>query len=346
MKHSRRWIVVALAFLGLVWLLVHSVRTNPEWRAFDGRLFLHSLLSVEKSWMGWGLVAIYLTYVVRALRWKLLMRDVKPDARLWHLLSATMIGFAAIGLFGRAGEMVRPYLVARKEGVPVSSQVAVWLMERSFDTLTVLVGVALALRYGDVAGLRSSPTLSRVVHTAGAMVGYGTLVMVAVIVALTHFSGHAAQWVIDRLHHLPARFRKLEQMLVAFGEGSRALRSLPALAGCILYSLLEWALVAFCYNAVFNACSGGLRLSVNELLIFMGCVMGGSLVQIPGVGGGAQVASLLALTEVLGVRPEAAASISLLIWAFTFLAVIPPALFLAFHEGLSWRKLRKLESEA
>src|SRR4029077_17779213 len=134
MKHSRRWIVVGLAFLALVWLLVHSVRTNPEWRAFDGRLFLHSLLSVEKSWLAWALLAIYLTYVVRALRWKLLMRDVKPDARLWHLVWAPVIGFVAIGLFGRAGEMARPYLVARKEGVPVSSQVAVWLMERAFDT--------------------------------------------------------------------------------------------------------------------------------------------------------------------------------------------------------------------
>lgn len=345
MKRSRRWIFAGLAFLALVWLLVRSFRTNPQWKAFDGRVFLNSLLSVEKSWVGWALLAIYLTYVVRALRWKVLMREVKPKAGLWNLLSATVIGFASIGLFGRAGEMVRPYLVARKEAVPVSSQVAVWLMERSFDTLTVLVGVALALRYGDLAGLQSSPTLSRVLHAAGALVGYGTLGMVAVIVALTHFAEPAANWLIDRLHHLPPRFSRMEHTLLAFAEGSRALRSFSALAACTLYSLLEWALVAFCYNAVFNSFSGGSRLSLNELLIFMGCVMGGSMVQIPGLGGGTQVASLLALTEVLGVRPEAAASISLLIWAFTFLAVIPPALLLAFYEGLSWSKLRKLESE-
>ena len=76
----------------------------------------------------------------------------------------------------------------------------------------------------------------------------------------------------------------------------------------------------------------------------MGCVMLGSVVNIPGIGGGIQVASLLVLTELFGLRPEPAAGISLLIWGFTFLAVIPPAVILMVYEGLSWSKLRRLES--
>jgi hypothetical protein len=38
------------------------------------------------------------------------------------LLTATVIGFTAITLFGRAGDFVRPYLIAVKEQVPLTSQ--------------------------------------------------------------------------------------------------------------------------------------------------------------------------------------------------------------------------------
>jgi hypothetical protein len=73
--------------------------------------------------------------------------------------------------------------------------------------------------------------------------------------------------------------------------------------------------------------------------------MAGSMVNLPGIGGGIQVAAVLVLTEFFGFAPELAASVALLIWAFTFLVVIPPALFLMVQEGLSWGKLRRLESE-
>ncbi|MBI3698730.1 MAG: flippase-like domain-containing protein [Acidobacteria bacterium] len=346
MNRSRRWILVGLGLLALAGLLAYSIRTDPQWQAFEPSTFLDSLVSVDKVWMGWALLSIYATYLVRALRWKVLMARQKPHARLWNLFSATVIGFAAIGIFGRAGEMVRPYLVARKEGLPVSSQVGVWVLERAFDMMTVLVTVAFALAHFDAAALRSSPTLTRILHLSGNLVASSMLVIVLLMVGLRNFAEPFSAWLIERLRFLsPRRLRSVERHLQSFVEGSRAVRSLSTVAACTLYSMAEWALVAFCYNAVFNSFSGGLRLGVSEILIFMGSVMAGSMVQIPGVGGGIQVASLLVLTEVFAIRPEVAASISLLIWIFTFLAVVPPAVLLAFYEGLSWGKLRRLESE-
>jgi len=347
MSRPKRLVLAGLAFLILAALLVRSILTDPRWRAFDSQAFLNDLLSVDKSWMGWALLSIYLTYVVRSLRWKALVRQMRPEASLWNLIVATVVGFAAIGLFGRAGEMVRPVLIARKEKVSISSQVAIWFIERAFDTITVLICVAFALRSFEAAGLSSSPALTRALHTSGSLVGYSTLGVAALLVALRNTSDKAAEWLLRRLRFLPQRqFEKVEHSLRAFVEGLRGLRRLDTLLGCIFYSVLEWGLIAFCYNSVFNAFSGGMRLGVSELLIFMGCVMGGSMIQIPGLGGGTQVASLLVLTDVLGVQPEVAASISLLIWVFTFLVVIPPALVLAFFEGLSWGKLKRLESES
>ena len=74
--------------------------------------------------------------------------------------------------------------------------------------------------------------------------------------------------------------------------------------------------------------------------------MAGSIVQIPGVGGGMQITTVLALTEIFGASVEVASGMALLIWVLTFLVVVPPALILVAWNGLSWGKLRQLESEA
>src|SRR5262249_26841833 len=309
MKRSKRWVLAGLALLIMAGLLGRSILTNPHWRAFNARIFLDSLGTVDQGWVAWALVSIFSTYLVRALPWKGLVFDAQPDTSLRNLCSATVVGFAAIGVFGRAGEMVRPYLVSRKEGVPVPSQVAVWLLERSFDTLTILVTVAFALRHFEAAGLRESPTLSQALHVTGNVVAFTLVAVVVLLVALAHFSEPSIKWILDRLQFLaPHQYARVEESLLAFLEGSRGIRSLRTLLACVLYSVAEWTLIAFCYDAVFNAFSSGLRLSPSQVVIYMGAVMAGSFVQIPAIGGGIQLASLLVLTEAFDVTPEVATS--------------------------------------
>lgn len=345
MTRPRRWLWFVAAAVLLAALLVLSIRHNPQWQGFDSASFLRGLVSLDPGWMACALAAIYTTYLVRALRWKALMRSMKPEAGLWNIFSATVIGFGAIGVLGRAGEMVRPYLVARKEGVPIPGQVSIWLLERCFDTLTILVTVGFALGRVEAAGLRSTPALANALHLGGNLVALTLLAVLALLVAMRNFADPIAAWLLARLRFLsPPRFAWLERAVRGFLEGSRALRDFRTLAWCAFYSIAEWILIAFCYAAVFNAFSAGLRLTLLQTLIFMGAVMAGSLVQIPGLGGGIQVASLLVLTEMFAVRPEPAAAISLLIWVFTFLAVLPPAILLALYEGISWSKLTTLDS--
>ena len=58
-----------------------------------------------------------------------------------------MIGFTGVALIGRVGDLVRPYLVAKKTGLPLSSQVAVYVVERLFDmgSLALILSLALLL---------------------------------------------------------------------------------------------------------------------------------------------------------------------------------------------------------
>jgi hypothetical protein len=73
--------------------------------------------------------------------------------------------------------------------------------------------------------------------------------------------------------------------------------------------------------------------------------MVGSLIQLPGVGGGSQLATIATLRHIFDVPQELAASCGIMLWLVTFIAVVPVGLFLAHRERLSLRKLSQ-ESQA
>ena len=85
-------------------------------------------------------------------------------------------------------------------------------------------------------------------------------------------------------------------------------------------------------------------MTVSKILLLMGSSMVGSLIQLPGVGGGSQLATISALQHIFNVSHELAASCGILLWLVTFVSVIPVGLLLAHRERLSLRKLSE-ESE-
>ena len=58
-------------------------------------------------------------------------------------------------------------------------------------------------------------------------------------------------------------------------------------------------------------------------MVLLGFMAFGSLVQIPGVGGGVQVASIVALTRIYGMPLEAASGIAILLWTIPSIAIVP-----------------------
>ena len=80
-------------------------------------------------------------------------------------------------------------------------------------------------------------------------------------------------------------------------------------------------------------------MTVSKVLLLMGSSMLGSLIQLPGVGGGSQLATISALQHIFNATHELAASCGILLWVATFVSVVPVGLLLAHRERLSLRKL-------
>jgi len=409
---STKRILTTAAVVAVLGVLIYF--QVQHWRSFDWARF-RSASRVHPLHVAAAIGLIYITYVLRALRWKIFLEPVRKT-RTAALVPPTFIGFTGLALLGRPGEFIRPYLIARKEGLSFASQVGVWTVERIFD-----VGAFTVLMTVDVffsSAIRANPYLPKFRMAAVALCG---------VVALTSLLAFAVRkrghQVAAFLHNLTARFSMklasvVDQKVRAFGEGLNTISGFKALFRLIAVSLLMWFMIALAYREVAHsyppeplsaqqgppfvdvetarladmpesagqpltqdtiaALSAALHskgyslrtfkgdiwlfrqkqkikkvgdrphladMDVPHVLLLMGFSMVGSIVQLPAVGGGSQLAVISALQVVYGIPPEAALSCGILLWLVTFMSCIPLGLILAHRAHLSLRKLSKASHE-
>jgi uncharacterized protein (TIRG00374 family) len=324
-----------------IWLIRRFLNS----RGFDWRAFGATLLSLRWWWLVAATGSVIAGYYVRALRWRVLMRPVKSEPSLWNLFSATVIGFSAITVLGRPGEFVRPYLIAAKENVSASSQMAALVLERIYDVLIVLAIFGFALGRVRRSDAALGPALSWVFATGGWFVGALSIVVLALL-SFRQFSAAMRRRLLSIMAGLPERhFKRADRWITAFVQGVESTKSLKGMLLVVWYTILEWvtiALVAFC---VMQAFGNALRFGWLDVLIFLGFLAFGAVVQIPGVGGGMQVVSVLVLTELFRVSLEISTSVAIVLWFISFVVVVPLGVALALHEGLHWRTLKQLNPE-
>jgi len=325
--------VVVTVMVGLVYLQVR------EWQKFDWSRFWSQTGDVHWLDIASAIALIYATYLPRALRWKIFLRPVcRTTAR--RLMAPTIIGFTGLALLGRPGELMRPYLIGRRTGLSMSAQMAVWTVERIFDTgaFAVLVGVSLVAS----PSLRDLPYFDRFRHAG--------FVLVAVVVGLTAFAiavrrncrGIAAR--VERAlgKVAPNVGHKVAHKLHAFGEGLNTIHDAAAFAQIVALSLLIWIFIALAYRQTTHAYPAPLvELGISHVILLMGFSIVGSTVQLPVVGGGAQLASIAALLHVFAIPHELAVSAGIMLWLVTFIAVTPVGLALAHREHVSLTKVTR-----
>jgi glycosyltransferase 2 family protein len=106
-------------------------------------------------------------------------------------------------------------------------------------------------------------------------------------------------------------------------------------------------MIAVAYKEVAHAYNTPkLEIPQTQIFLLMASSMVGSLVQLPGVGGGSQFATIETLNRIFGVPPELSTSCGIMLWLVTFIAIVPVGLLLAHRERLSLRKLSQESHEA
>src|SRR6267378_5959972 len=142
-KSSRKLLAVLIGLLVLGFVVYRS-SGMIHLADFSGAKLLHAIRNAKSFLLILSIVAIYACYALRSLRWKVFQRNLGPS-RFVPIYAMTLAGFAAIFLLGRAGEPVRPLLLARKEKLPVSGMFGIYVLERLFDLASAAVIAAIGL---------------------------------------------------------------------------------------------------------------------------------------------------------------------------------------------------------
>ena len=297
--------------------------------------------------LGLAVLIISLAYFFRAARWGALLAPLSP-ASLRNLFIATTVGFGAVFLFGRTGEVVRPVVLPMRDPrIRPSASFVTIMVERIYDMLAVVVLFAVNLLWF------RPPTNVGVEFGRVRMTGIILLlVAVAGVFGLTQFrkkSPGAIGWVkrtIEGRRFIPARLtRAVVSILEQLASALRVLVDARELAVTVGWSALVWLGITLANLLVLRAF--GLPFGVTETIFVLGWSLVGSLVPTPGGAAGAFHAATAAGLMFLGVPREQAAAVSIVLHVVDFGPALIFGVYYIIRGDINLSRLRaKTSSEA
>jgi hypothetical protein len=338
-KHAKLIVsIVVLAILiGLgVWAYYHV--------PFSFATFRSQLALADWTKIAIGTACIYVGYVFRSLRWALFL---KPTKRVgpFSLLGPQVIGFTAVALLGRPADLVRPYLITRRTGLPLSSQFAVYIVERMFDlgSMTLIFSTAILLAAHESL---PHPELLKKVAEGGLLVTAG----LAAFTITVRLAGGAVAVTVEKALGV---FSKPLGISVAskirtFREGLNTLKTTADLGLAILLSVAMWGLITVAYletTRAFVASPPLAQMTLAKCMLLMASSMLASGVSLPVVGLFTQIGIVAAaMSKLFNVDAEPATACAAMLLVVTFLSIVPVGLIWAWAGNVSLRRVA-VESE-
>lgn len=348
-KGSRHWLWLGISAAVLILIVFHLSR-GGEWRHFRWDRLWATLLDASPTYLLLAVLATYSSYVVRAYRWGFFLEPIKKVS-LRVLFTGQIVGFAAIYLLGRPGEIVRPGYIANRSGVSYTSMAAVWLLERIFDTICIALLFSAALFIVPLSpapkGGQSPPVGVSGAHLASLLVLMGTALFVGFLVwfRIRADRGHLRTPRVLRFLS-PHRQQQFEHFLRSFADGLGVIRNFKDLWASVASTAVLWFINVSFFWLVFRSVGGDVgRLSwmASVMILFFGVL--GLLIQIPGIGGGVQVAVIKVMTAFMGIGLEDATGASILLWIALSVPCVVLGIILLVHEGLTFKKLETMAEQ-
>lgn len=291
-----------------------------------------------------AVIVTCLTYALRAWRWQSLLAPIGPT-HFGTAFRTTVIGFAASTLLpGRVGEVLRPYLLARREGLNATSAFATIILERALDLATVLLLFAFFVFTVPPGVIAADPAQMAPITFWGGMAALGAVGGLGVLFAL---AGHP-----ERLGRAALRIeRVLPQSLAhavagfveTFAQGLAVMRQPGRLLPALALSFPMWMSIA----AGIWLTSRAFHITfpyVGSFLITTVLVVGVA-VPTPGSVGGFHAAYQFAVTTFFGVPNDRAVGAALVLHAISFGPVTLLGIVFMMREGLTLSGVRRIAKE-
>jgi glycosyltransferase 2 family protein len=337
---TKHWVGWAIATIVLVAIVIYA-RKHVH---FDWRVFVEQLRAADWRRIAVAIGLIYTAFGFRAVRWALFVRPTKKVSA-FAVLGSQVIGFTAVAIFGRLADLVRPYLVAKRINLPLSSQIAVYTVERMFDMGTMAFIFSTVLLFS-----RDSATLPHhelMVHVAQfGLLGTFGLAAFAITVRI---AGHVVAAVTRKMLSpiSAALAQSIYDKITAFRDGLKTMESFKDFLVAAGLSLSMWTLITCAYLETTHAFVNSPELagmSLSRCMLLMAASMTASTFQPPVIGWFTTIGLTSGAMQWLGVAREPALGCGAVLLLVTFLCIIPVGLIWAQFEHVSLKKVTE-ESE-
>ncbi len=302
-----------------VWLALRGLELDQVWQNIQGANYW---------WLVPGVGAYFIGVWARTWRWDYMLRPIKRIS-VADLFPVVVIGYMGNNVYPfRAGELLRSYVLRRRENVPMSASMATVIVERVFDGLVMLLFVFVALPFAPIPSdsLRTLVTLASLGFIAATIVFFLLAAAPERAFDLTRrFTGL----------FVPQRFRRqVLDFASRFLEGLESLRNFRNVLMIFFTSIIIWLLETIKYWFVMQAFP--FDVSFFALLLMNGVVnLATTLPSAPGYVGTFDTPGIAVLV-LYNVPRDLAGAYTLVLHAALWLPITLLGAVYMFREGLGW----------
>ncbi|MCF8299368.1 MAG: flippase-like domain-containing protein [Saprospiraceae bacterium] len=219
----------------LVWLSIKDLspsERNDIWESFK---------SAKYSWVILCIILGLLSHLIRARRWRRLLRPMGYNPSLKNTFYAVMIGYLANMAFPRLGEVTRCGILNRYEKIPINKALGTVITERALDLLVffILFFITIVTQYNIINNYLQNDLYPKISEkfsffAVDHLVGYLLLTIVIVIVLL---------FIIFKKRLEKSKiYIKIKELLFGFWQGLKSLTQLKKPTIFILETMAIWVL--------------------------------------------------------------------------------------------------------
>lgn len=323
-KHWKFWLGVAISSIFL-YSAVRDLNWDEFWVAIKTANYL---------WLIPGIAIYFVGVWIRAWRWHYLLRPLKPISTN-KMFPVVTIGYAGNNIFpARAGEVLRAFILKRRENVPISASLATIIVERIFDAVVMMAFVFVNLP--ELAKLTSDSGFIGNIQTVaiwGTIIFFGALIVFLISSMLPQITAKIGLWFIEKL--LPQRFHKqIVEFMNKFLDGLASLRSPGNVLMVFFTSVVIWLLETGKYWFVMQAFE--FRVSFFALMLVNGLV--NLATTIPGAPGyiGTWEAVIVAVLVAYNVSGGEALGYAVVLHMALWLPITLLGSYYLTKEGIKW----------
>lgn len=281
------------------------------------------LQEINFGYVSLFLIVTTLMQWLRSYRWGVILQPLEKIDQL-SLFSVTSVGFLAIAAIpARIGELARPYLIAKKSTIKMSSALGTVIVERVLDSFSVLTIAVIVLLLNDLPSwmIKSSVLLFAL-----------TLIIFCCILGLV-WRRETALKIINRiLSKLPGKFaNKIDEIIHRFIDGFQIIVNIKILLYLFILSAVIWLVDVLAIFILLKAFCFSLPVMASFVVMII-LIVGIAVPTAPGYIGSWHYSCILALGFFGIAKPDAFSFAVVYHFLSMIIVVFFGAIFLPFNK--------------